>query len=190
MTSWCLPAHFWSTGLLHDNRIIHAGRDLRRSSNPTSCYQLSQLWSVAGGDALCVPPLHPSERWGALMSSLLSTRTPTSSSAELLPRHSDPSRYSCKGFFPSQVQHLAFVFAELHNVPAGPSLQPAWVALDNSPACERINRSPLFGVIGKLEDQVRRCLLQMFSGTAPMTDPGGTGLKSNMTDCISFLQRC
>lgn len=76
-------------------------------------------------------PIRPVMLWAfftarpccCLMYSLLSTRTPKSFSAELLPHHSDPYWYSCKGFFPSQVQHLVFILAEFHYVPTGPSLQ-------------------------------------------------------------------
>lgn len=108
-----------------------------------------------------------------LMSSLLSTSTPKSSSAELLPHHSDPCEYSCRGFFPCEVRHLAFVLAEFHNVPAGPPLQSVQVVLDKSPAFGCNHQPSLFGVTCKLEDQALHCLLQMFNGTAPMTDPCG-----------------
>lgn len=128
--------------------------------------QLMMLWAFFAARPHC-----------CFMSSLLSTRTPRPFSAELLPHHSAPSQYSHKGFFPSVVQHLAFAFAEFHNVPDGPSLQSVWVALDNSPACGCIDRSPLFGLICKLEDQAVPCLLQMFNSTAPITDPWGMGLQ-------------
>ena len=50
------------------------------------------------------------------------------------------------------MQHLALGLVELHEVHAGPPLQPVKVPLNGIPSLQRVNQTTQLGVVGKLAE--------------------------------------
>lgn len=114
-----------------------------------------------------------------LMFNFMFTRTPRSSSTNLLSSPSVPSTYWCGGYF-LQLRDFAFPFAELHKTPVGPFVVP--VSGVTTIWC--INYSSWFCIIWKIAEYalcpITRSLMMTLSSTGPTINPWGTPLVTDL----------
>jgi len=78
------------------------------------------------------------------------------------------------GFSLTQMQDLALVLIEPHELHTGPFLKLVQVPLDGIPSFWCVNRTTQLGVICKLADgalELSKSLMKMLNSTYPNTDP-------------------